>query len=92
MTPQPNKAAAADPLIARFMRSMLAERNVSANTVDGYAIDLAQLVSSTWGDSAEPPYQWQGLAEADARRFLASFVTGGAPASGAKDRSSGRAR
>ena len=35
MTPQPNKAAAADPLIARFMRSMLAERNVSANTVDG---------------------------------------------------------
>ena len=83
MTPQPNKAAAADPLIARFMRSMLAERNVSANTVDGYAIDLAQLVSSTWGDSAEPPYQWQGLTEANARRFLSSFVMGGAPASGA---------
>ena len=83
MTPRPNKAAAGDPLIARFMRSLLAERNVSANTADGYAIDLAQLVSATWGADAEPPYQWQGLSEADARRFLASFVSGGASSAGA---------
>lgn len=83
MAPQPNRAAAGDPLISRFMRSLLAERNVSANTVDGYAIDLAQLVASTWGGAAQPPYPWQGLSEGDARRFLSSFVVGGAPAAGA---------
>ena len=83
MTPRPNRAAAADPLLAGFMRSLQAERNVSDNTVDGYAIDLAQLVTSVWGETAEPPYQWAGLTEAAAHRFLSAFVTGGASAAGA---------
>ncbi|MBO7684347.1 MAG: tyrosine recombinase XerC [Kiritimatiellae bacterium] len=83
MTPLPNRSAAADPLVARFLQSMLAERNVSANTVDGYAIDLSQLVATTWGGSAAPPYPWRSLSEQDARRFLSSFVTGGASAAGA---------
>ena len=83
MTPRPNKAAAADPLLERFMRSMTAERNVSGHTVEGYATDLAQLVSSVWGEAAEPPYKWAELTEDAARRYLSAFVTGGASAAGA---------
>ncbi|MBR3221656.1 MAG: tyrosine recombinase XerC [Kiritimatiellae bacterium] len=83
MAPKPNKAAAADPLLERFMRSMTAERNVSGHTVEGYATDLAQLVSSAWGETAEPPYRWAELTEDVARRYLSAFVTGGASAAGA---------
>lgn len=70
-------------MIAGFMRSLKAERNVSANTVEGYAIDLAQLAASAWGREAAPPYPWAELTEDAARRFLSAFVTGGASAAGA---------
>ena len=78
MGPQPNKRAADDPNLDRFFRHLLAERNVSTNTCDGYRIDLSQLVSSKWGEAAEPPYAWKGYEETDARKFLVGLTTDGA--------------
>ena len=57
------------------MQYLLAERNASANTVENYAVDLMQLVVTTWGESAAPPYDWRGIGEAAARHYMASFVT-----------------
>ena len=76
----PNKRAAEDPDLDRFVRYLLAERNVSENTRASYLIDLAQLVSSKWGADAPPPYDWKAFAEADARAYLVRFTTDGATA------------
>ena len=78
MAENPNRFAPDDPLLARFMSGLSAERNVSDNTLSSYSIDLSQLVSSKWGLEASPPYAWAELTEMDARRFLASFVKDGA--------------
>lgn len=75
MTPKPNKFAAEDPQLKRFYAYLVAERNVSPNTTSSYAIDLAQLVTAKWGDSAEPPYDWCSYTEMDARRFVAAFTS-----------------
>ena len=80
MTLKPNRHAGEDPLLSRFLRYLLAERNVSDHTREGYASDLAQLVSSAWGEEAATPYPWPSLTEADARRFLLSFARSGASA------------
>ena len=78
--PRSADVAAADPLLARFMRHLLAERNASANTVEGYAVDLVQLAATVFGADAAPPYQWRGLDESAARRYVASFVAAKASA------------
>lgn len=58
----------------------MAERNVSPHTLDGYAADIAQLVTVRWGEAAEPPFRWRDFSEADARRFLLVFSKlGGKP-------------
>jgi integrase/recombinase XerC len=80
MGPPPNKAAAGDDAIAGFMRRLLAGNNASGHTRDGYAGDLAQLVSSKWGEDAPPPYDWRSFDEDDARRFTAAFTRKGASA------------
>ena len=76
--PRSADVAAADPLLARFLRHLLAERNASANTAEGYSADLAQLAASVFGADAAPPYAWRGLDESGARRYVASFVAAGA--------------
>ena len=58
----------------------MAERNASQNTVVGYVVDLAQLVSSKWGEDADPPYPWKGFSEGDARNYLLAFTKDGARA------------
>jgi len=80
MGPRPNKAASSDPDIVRFVGYLLAERNVSENTRSGYLIDLSQLVSAKWGESAEPPYAWSTYSESDARAFLIALSKEGATA------------
>ena len=74
MGPAPNPAAAADPQIRRFESYLLAERNVSVHTRDGYLSDLAQFVSHKWGPAADPPFPWLAVGETDARTFLTLFT------------------
>ncbi len=77
MASKPNPAAA-DPLVERFESYLLAERNVSVHTREGYLSDLAQFVSYKWGVAADPPFGWTSVDETDARGFLALFTKTGA--------------
>ena len=78
--PTPNRRAQEDPLLAAFLRDILAARNVSPNTHAAYASDLAQLVTAKWGGEAVPPFPWKRLTDADARAFLVAFTAAGAAA------------
>ena len=84
MSLRPNRFFGADPAVAGFRKYLLAERNVSANTLAGYGIDLAQMVSSKWGESAEPPYDWPAFSETDARAYLSAMMRDGATATTVK--------
>ncbi len=78
MAVRPNRHASGDPVLQRFGRYLMAERNASTHTLDSYAVDLAQFVSSKWGDGARPPYSWKDVGEADARNFVLAFTKTGA--------------
>ena len=80
MALRPNRTAADDPELLRFGRYLMAERNVAAHTLNSYAVDLAQFVTSKWGENGEPPYPWRSLTEADARNFVLAFTRDGAKA------------
>lgn len=79
--PAPDIPVAADPSAMRFSEYLLAERNASPNTVDGYMRDISQLAASVWGADAEPPFDWKGIGEKDAHAFLHSLARGGAAGS-----------
>ena len=80
MAIRPNSHAVGDSEFVRFRDYLMAERNVSVNTLEGYFVDLAQLVASKWGEDREPPYPWKELDENDARRFVLGFTKDGAKA------------
>lgn len=67
-----------DPLLDGFIRHLLAERNASPKTVDGYLMDLEQLAASVFGREAGPPYAWATVGDDVARRHVAGLVKGGA--------------
>ena len=77
MSLQPNSFATADPWLARFKRTLAAERNASGHTMTSYFTDLAQLVTGKWGETAEPPYAWRDYTESDARQYVTAFTTAG---------------
>ena len=74
----PNKFLLDDPHVAHFVRYLVAERGVSENTHKGYLADMAQLVSTKWGEDAVPPFAWGEFGDADARRYLVAFTSCGA--------------
>ena len=74
----PSKTASADPAVKSFEAYLLAERNASENTRDGYLIDIAQLAAAKWGAEAEAPFDWSSYGEADARAYLVAFAKDGA--------------
>ena len=80
MAIQPNAYAGGDPEMQRFGRYLMAERNAAARTLESYALDLAQLVSSKWGEDAKPPYPWRKFGESDARNYVLAFTKDGAKA------------
>lgn len=80
---KPNHKALNDPLVKRFETFLLAERNASLNTREGYLSDIAQFVAFMW-KAAEPPYRWRDVADSDARRFVADLTKGGALATTVK--------
>ncbi len=73
-----DKSAPEDPLLKRFMAHLSAERNVSRNTLLGYASDLAQLAAFLWGEEAKPPFPWRETGDLKARAFLAALAKDGA--------------
>lgn len=74
----PKISVATDPAVARFSQSLLAERNASANTVDGYLRDISQLAISVWGAQAEPPFPWKEVGEKEAHAFMRELAHSGA--------------
>lgn len=80
MPAKPNPEVAADPLAKGFETWLLAERSVTENTRIGYMTDLGQFAAEIWGAGAKAPFDWPGVQDADARRFLASLSKGGASA------------
>lgn len=80
MAVRPNRCAAGDPVLQRFGRYLMAERNASARTLDSYTADLAQFVALKWGADVRPPYPWKDVSEADARNFALAFAKTGAKA------------
>lgn len=69
---------AEDPLLEGFRRHLLAERNASPRTVDGYLMDIGQLALAVFGPDARPPYGWTAVGDDAARRYVAGLVKGGA--------------
>ena len=53
---------------------MLAERNASERTVEGYEIDLEQFAAFRWGPESQPPFDWTAVTPEDARAFLMAFA------------------
>jgi len=80
MALKPNKIASDDPMLSEFRRYLLAERNVSGNTLEGYFVDLGQLVTVKWGEETACPYDWAAYTEDDARKFLMTLSREGATA------------
>ncbi|MBQ6136412.1 MAG: tyrosine recombinase [Kiritimatiellae bacterium] len=80
MESAPSQRAAEDPLVAGFLRYLMAERNASANTVSGYLMDLAQFAWSRWGAAARPPFAWSAVGDGDARSYLSALARGSAAA------------
>lgn len=74
----PNRFASEDKWLKHFATYLVAERNASDYTSVSYATDLGQLVTSKWGEAAEPPYDWRDYTESDARSYLTSFTIEGA--------------
>lgn len=64
----------------RFGSFLLAERNSSGHTADGYQQDIAQFALFRWGADAEPPFPWASVSQEDARSFLMDFAKNGAKA------------
>jgi integrase/recombinase XerC len=69
-----------DPLAERFVSFLLAERNSSRHTADGYLQDMAQFAKFRWGEEVEPPFSWKTVTQEDARSFLMDFARDGAKA------------
>ena len=62
-----------DPLVERYLRSLAAERNLSAFTIRNYATDLGSLAAFL----SERALELQGLSRATFRSYLASMIDGG---------------
>ncbi len=62
----------------KFEAYLLAERNVSESTREGYLADIAQFKLFKWGAATPPPYTWAAVDESDARNFLKMYGQKGA--------------
>jgi len=73
-----NNAVPGDESVAAFRRYLLAEKNSSEHTADGYVQDISQFAAFRWGADAASPFPWSRAVPEDARSFLMSFAREGA--------------
>ena len=73
--------SANDPMIKRFERALLSERNVSHHTASAYVSDIEHLAVFKWGDELPVPCQWSEITDSDARNYLIRLSKEGAKAS-----------
>lgn len=73
-----NPAAREDAAVRAFRAHLLAERNASALTAEGYEQDIAQFAGAVWGVEAAAPFAWGAATVDDARRYLMRFAMDGA--------------
>ena len=79
MSQRPVFDARVDPLVKRFETYILAERNASENTREGYLLDIAQFAGFMWKDDVQV-CSWKSVTDSDARRFVAELTKSGARA------------
>ena len=79
MSPRQVCDARVDPLVKRFETYLLAERNASENTREGYLADIAQFAAFMWKDAVQV-CDWRAVGDSDARRFVAELTKSGARA------------
>ena len=79
MSQRPVFDARVDPLVKRFETYILAERNASENTREGYLSDIAQFAGFMWKDDVQV-CGWKSVTDSDARRFVAELTKSGARA------------
>ncbi len=65
-----------DPQVRGYLQYLVAERDASPHTVDGYRRDIVQFVDLVWSDRARP-LDWRRLSVTDARRFAVALQTRG---------------
>lgn len=78
MAPDLNRELLEDEFARRFESYLVAERNVSENTREGYMTDIAQFAAFKWGARAKPPFAWWEAGELDARAYLRLHAKAGA--------------
>ena len=69
-----------DPFVRRFESYLMAERNASAHTCDGYLSDLGQLAAFIWGADCIPPYRWGEVSASHAHAYLGALAKDSAAA------------
>ncbi len=80
MNPALNRDTRSDAFVRRFESYLVAERNVSPHTLEGYMTDLAQFAAFRWGEGASAPFAWWETGEQDARAYLRLHAKSGARA------------
>ena len=69
----PHPAAAADPLVARFLTHLEAERMASRHTMAGYLQDIGQFAEFAWPAAKGDEFAWERVGREQARGFLMAF-------------------
>lgn len=78
-------ALAKDPAIQAFRAYLSAERNHSNHTTQAYLRDLGQFATFAFGNTAQPPFDWNRPQKNLFRRFLSHYLAKGfAPASASR--------
>ena len=67
-----------DESVVAFCRYLLAEKNSSRHTADGYVQDISQFAAFRWGAEESAHFPWGRVSPEDARSFLMSFAREGA--------------
>lgn len=72
------ETAARDTLAADFAAKLKGEKNASQHTIENYMRDIGHFANFTFGENANPPFDWSSVKRDTARAFLVALSRGGA--------------